>query len=343
MAGKDKVLQLSIQNMNERVEREYTRSKSERLKSASVEQLPSTSIDISCSPSSEKCFSESAGEFECETDVPISKNDYVILHAPKNLINNSEFAMVCDRLKLSDNAATMILSTFIKACGGDINDFCLSRSSTYRSHIASRLQVSQQIISEFSQNPPKYVAIHWDGKLLQNRDGESHEALSIVATGPPNFTNGKLLAIQKLKQASGKAHAEATFEVLDLWELIDNVTSLVFDTTARNSGWRCGAVKLLEGLMGKKLFYHACRHHIYELVIKSVYQQIFGSATTGPENVLFKEFKSAWSSIDTAQDIKTLELDPSYKWLEQRAEEVTEELTQLLSREQERERINRMY
>ena len=55
MAGKDKVLQLGIQNMNERVEREYTRSRSEQSRSAGVEQLPSTSIDISCSSSSEKC------------------------------------------------------------------------------------------------------------------------------------------------------------------------------------------------------------------------------------------------------------------------------------------------
>ena len=114
MAGNDKVLQLSIQIMNERVEREYTRSRLEQLRSASVKQLPSTSIDISCSFSSEKCYSKSAGEFECETDVPTSKSDYVILHAPKNLMNNSKVTMVCDRLKLSDNAATMILSTFIK-------------------------------------------------------------------------------------------------------------------------------------------------------------------------------------------------------------------------------------
>ena len=304
--------------MNERVESDYTRSRSKQLRFASVEQLPSTPIDISCSSSLEKCRSESAGQFECETDVPTSKSDCVILHAPKNLINNSEVAMVRDRLKLSDNAATMILSTFIKACGGDINDFCLSRSSTCRSRIASRLQVSQQIFSEFSQNPPKYVAVHWNGKLSQNRYGESHEVLPIVATGPPNFTNEKLLVIQKLEQASGKAQAEATSEVLNLWELIDNVTTLVFDTTASNSGWRCGAAKLLEELMGKKLFYHACRHHIYvsaikSVVIKSVYQQIFGPAISGPENVLFKEFKSAWSSIDTTQDIKTLELDPSYK------------------------------
>ena len=195
MAGKNKVLQLGIQNMKERVERKYTRSRSDPLRSVSVEQLPSTSIDISCSSSSEKCCFESAGEFDCETDVPTSKSDYVILHAPKNLINNSEVAMVCDRLKLSDNAATMILSTFIKACGRDINDVCLSRSSTCRRRIASRLQVSQQIISEFSQKTPKYVAVHWDGKLSQNCYGESHEALSIVATGLPNFTNGKLLAI----------------------------------------------------------------------------------------------------------------------------------------------------
>ena len=114
MAGKDKVLQLGIQIMNERVEHEHTRSKSERLRSAGLEQLPSTSIDISCSSSSEKCCSKSAGEFECETYVPTSKSGYVILHAPKNLINTSEVAMVCDRLKLSDNVATMILSTFIK-------------------------------------------------------------------------------------------------------------------------------------------------------------------------------------------------------------------------------------
>ena len=127
--------------MNEQVEREYTRSRSEQLRSAGADQLPSTSIDISCSSSSEKCCSESAGEFECETNVLTSKSDYVILHDPENLINNSEVAMVCDRLKISDNAATMILSTFIKACGGDINDFCLSRSSTYKSRIASRLQV----------------------------------------------------------------------------------------------------------------------------------------------------------------------------------------------------------
>ena len=111
---------------------------------------------------------------------------------------------------------------------------------------------------------------------------------------------------KNLNKPAEKRKQKLPLKVLDLWELINNVTTLVFDTTASNSGWKCEAAKLLEGLMGKKLFYHACRHHMYELVIKSVCQQIFRSATTGPENVLFKEFKSAWSGIDTTQDIKTL-------------------------------------
>ena len=63
MAVKDKVLQLGIQNMNEQVERECTRNRSEQLRSVSDEQLPSTSIDISSSSSPEKCCSQSAGEF----------------------------------------------------------------------------------------------------------------------------------------------------------------------------------------------------------------------------------------------------------------------------------------
>ena len=124
MAGKDKVLQLGIQNMNERVDRVYTRSRSEQLRSASVEQLPSTSAAALHHKNVAPSQLVNLSAKQCE---PTSKSDYVTLHAPKNLINNSEVAMVCDRLKLSDNAATMILSTSIKACGGVINDFCLSR------------------------------------------------------------------------------------------------------------------------------------------------------------------------------------------------------------------------
>ena len=56
--------------------------------------------------------------------------------------------------------------------------------------------------------------------------------------------------------------------------------TLVFDTTASNTGWNNGAVKCLEKLLDQNLFYNAYRHHIrvYELIIGAVYTCLFGNS-----------------------------------------------------------------
>ena len=64
--------------------------------------------------------------------------------------------------------------------------------------------------------------------------------------------DGKILGVQKLERATGKAQAEASFEMLQLWQLEDKVRALVFDTTASNSGWKNGAAKILEELLEGK-------------------------------------------------------------------------------------------
>ena len=81
------------------------------------------------------------------------------------------------------------------------------------------------------------------------------------------MTDGKLLGVQKLKRATGKAQAEASFQTLQSWQFDDEVRALVFDTTASITGWKNGVGKILEELSGRKLFYNACRHHVYELVV----------------------------------------------------------------------------
>ena len=67
-----------------------------------------------------------------------SQSFFVTLNVPKTLINCTEITQVLDRFKISDSAATMFVALFIKACQGDVNDFCLSCSTTYRAHIANR-------------------------------------------------------------------------------------------------------------------------------------------------------------------------------------------------------------
>ena len=116
-------------------------------------------------------------------------------------------------------------------------------------------------------NPTQFAALHWDGKLTADRLGSKYEALSDVISGAPQYVSRKLPGVQKLNRATGKSQVEATFDMVEMWNVESAIKSLVFDTTASNSGWKSGAARLLEDLFQKKLFYCACRHHIYQLVV----------------------------------------------------------------------------
>ena len=153
----------------------------------------------------------------------------------------------------------MLIASFVKACQGDVNDFCLSRSSTYRARIANRLQISSEIFDQISETPQDCLALHWDGKLTKDRYNNKHEAVSVIIS---DFKDSKLLGVQKLEKVIGKAQAQASYELLEVWNLKENVKALVFDTTASNTGWNQGTAKTLEKLLDHKFFCNACRHHV---------------------------------------------------------------------------------
>ena len=96
---------------------------------------------------------------------PSSQSSFITLNVPKNLINCTEITQVLDRFNIL--AATMLVASFIKVCQGDVNDFCLSRSTTYRACIANRLQISNEIFQEIRETPSQDLALHWDSKLTK--------------------------------------------------------------------------------------------------------------------------------------------------------------------------------
>ena len=65
--------------------------------------------------------------------------------------------------------------------------------------------------------------------------------LSDVISGAPQYESKKLLGVQKLNRATGKSQVEATFDMVEMWNVESAIKSLVFDTTASNSGWKSGA------------------------------------------------------------------------------------------------------
>ena len=323
ISGKDVMLQKSLHKRQERKARLIVSGQS------SSDEIDS---DVFKQSSSTVSTPSSAAEYEpSEKAGPSSQNSFVTLSVPRNLINSSEITEVLDRFKIADNAATMLIASFVKACQGDINDFCLSRSSTYRVRIANRLQISSEIFHQISETPQDCLALHWDKKLTKDRYSNKHEALFVIISGILDFKDGKLFGVQKLEKATGKAQAQASYELLEVCNLKENVKALVFDTTASNTGWNQGAAKTLEKLLDHKLFYNACRHRVYELVIEAAYNCLFGDSS-GPEDANFISFKSCWPKIDKSRNYRLL--DVSSKFLQNRKKKIIYELQEIIKKEQ---------
>jgi len=92
-------------------------------------------------------------------------------------------------------------------------------------------------------------------------------------------------------------HSEqACLKVLDDWCLLQRVRGLVFATTANNTGLKNGACTFIETTVGQELAWIACRHHMMELVLGSVFTKLFG-ASGGPIVGMFKRFQQQWPYI----------------------------------------------
>ena len=131
------------------------------------------------------------------------------------MINCTEITQVLVRFKISDNTATMLIALFIKACQGDVDDFCLSHSTTQVARIANRLQISDEIFQEIREAPSQDLVLHWDSKLTKDCFGNKHEALSVPVSGTSTYKEGKLLRVQRLEKASGTAQADASCDLLE--------------------------------------------------------------------------------------------------------------------------------
>ena len=106
----------------------------------------------------------------------------------------------------------------------------------------------------------------------------------------------KLLSVAKLPSGTGCAQATAVFNAVEDWGIVESIRAMCFDTTSSNTGQVTGAC-VLEEKFERELLSLACRHHVMELVIESVFQVCMGSSSC-PEVPLFKHFQAHWAFID---------------------------------------------
>lgn len=210
----------------------------------------------------------------------------------RNVMSHNLVACL-DRTKVTDRAATFLLTETAIALGHDVGELQINRSTIRRHRLKYRQERAAAIKDEFHADVP--LIVHWDGKLMADLVNREHvDRLPVIVTG-----NGvaQLLQVAKLPSGTGINVAKAVVGSLEKWGLVERVVGMSFDTTAANTGRCNGACVRIEQLLEKELLYFACRHHILELVMGSVYTAVMG-ASSAPVVELFKRFRNKWAHID---------------------------------------------
>ncbi|KAL4119640.1 hypothetical protein QTP88_012435 [Uroleucon formosanum] len=209
---------------------------------------------------------------------------------------SEKLAVVLDKCKISDRNAVDLLIATAEALGNNVNKLIINRSSIRSARIEFRKERAKKIRQDYNLTNEETVVVHWDGKLLPALTGKGLvDRLPIVAS-----VNGheQLLGVPALNTGTGSDQANAVYQTLVEWCLTENVQAFCSDTTASNTGRLNGACVLLEQLLEREIVYLPCRHHIYEIVLKSVFDLKL-NGTSGPDVAIFKRFQLAWVTMDT--------------------------------------------
>lgn len=226
----------------------------------------------------------------------------------KQEIVTKEVAGTLDRLGWSNRSAFIILSLVSNALGHSLDDLKLSPSTV----INSRCKYREMIVTDIRENfnPDTFLTVHWDGKKMKDTiTNMDIERLAIVVSGGGN---SKLLAIPKLEHGTGHMQAEAVFETLNDWRILNNVKGMCFDTTASNTGFENGAVFLIAKKFSNPIMSFACRHHIAELLLSKAFEKTLEPSTRGPVTTIFDCFKKQWNNIDRSSYVSGMQ-DPHVK------------------------------
>jgi hypothetical protein len=186
-----------------------------------------------------------------------------------------------------------VLAATAESLGHDIDELNISRSSIRRGRQTFRADQARFLKDNFQSSVS--LVVHWDEKLLEDLTGnEQVDRLPVIVSGA---RVNQLLGVPKLISGTGEAQACAVYKLLVEWRLTDSVKAMCFDTTASNTGHRTGACVLLEQKLDKDMLYLACRHHVFEIVLASVFKESMGMSS-GPDIAIFKRFRQSWKLIN---------------------------------------------
>ena len=225
----------------------------------------------------------------------------IMLELPtKNL--NKETAVLADRLKISHRAATSLFAKIIISSGGELKDFVISKSSSYRHRILAEKEAEKKLKIKYESlsAASPYGILHFDGKKVKFESGEVEEHLIICLQQVASESQGRFLGAPQLPNGKGAAQCEALIRYIDENGIENQLIGHCWDTTSSNTGCNIGAAVLLDKHCDEAHLWIACRRYAGERHCVHA-NNIVRGPTKSPEETLFKLFKENFNFLDTTQ------------------------------------------
>lgn len=254
--------------------------------------------------STDQSSSDSTEEIESETELytPQSANSNTgntTSTEKRRQVVSANILAVLDRTNTSIRKSAMITASVVNEVGCSTSSGVLSKSTIHRRRQLFRETAAKKIKTDFQSSKS---IVHWDGKLLPDIGGDDTSLVDRLAILITSGADGsvKLLGVPKITEGTGNAAAKSVLDHMEMWNCADNVIGMCFDTTSCNTGCKQGACTLLENMLGRKLLWLACRHHMFEVLLSDVFKVCLGPST-GPDVLFFKRFRDKWSQLNNRE------------------------------------------
>ncbi|CAH0555124.1 unnamed protein product [Brassicogethes aeneus] len=269
--------------------RRTKREQKETKRKTKVQEMPpscASSRDVHSSESDSEDNNEQQGKADEAEHVFVETVDTVEQNSKRrrgctNVLSSNLVATI-DTSKISVRKSTAVVSATASALNVDVNSINVYKSSLHRARTKLRKQNAEKVKEKFQENllqSGTKLICHFDGKKMKIGN-TVQERLPVVVTG--YNIEEQLLGAPRLDNGTGEVVASAVFQALESWNLTDKVESTCTDTTSSMTGCDKGACVILERKLNRDLLYAACRHHVFEVILKGVFE-VTVAVSCGPE------------------------------------------------------------
>jgi hypothetical protein len=226
---------------------------------------------------------------------------------PHDIMKRPRLAELATRLNMTPSQQASYTMALIEEAQGDTSKMSASYATTDRSR---RTGVDSTAVS-IRQHwiPPEIATLHWDSKIMPSlQDKYKKEERLVVIVG--NADTVQLLGAPHYQigsdEACGQVIADHTVNLLQSWNCSECIVNMTFDTTASNTGHVSAACVSIQQKLQKPLLWSGCRHHVGELILSHVFDDLKIEASKSPDVTLFVRFRKNFEQLPCSKMRSTL-------------------------------------